>query len=305
MSSSPRARVATRHSKGFNVMLVQPPGFIHSLALKEAADYVHATLVACGFPSMRSNNHVAHDAYNVIFCAHLLTGDDLGRIPTDSIVFNSEALEDTHEKHFYSAAYPQLLGRFFVWDYSHRNLPLISHDHKAVIPFLYCEALKRAGMPRRPGPDLLFYGRITERRANLLNDLQRRGIPVRVICGEYGHARDEHLFSCWAVLNLHKNDDTLAFEPIRCFYPLINDIPVISEAVNDASAEHFDESMFFFDRPSLVDRIVELYGNRAEVEERSRSMLAAFRNKNALPAVTAAVEKFLQRVRTPAHGHAP
>jgi hypothetical protein len=160
-------------------------------------------------------------------------------------------------------------------------------------------------MPRRPGPDLLFYGRITERRANLLNDLQRRGIPVRVICGEYGHARDEHLFSCWAVLNLHKNDDTLAFEPIRCFYPLINDIPVISEAVNDASAEHFDESMFFFDRPSLVDRIVELYGNRAEFEERSRSMLAAFRNKNALPAVTAAVEKFLQRVRTPAHGHAP
>jgi hypothetical protein len=170
-------------------MLVHPPGFIHSLALQEAADYVHAVLEACGYRSMRTTNHVAPDAYNVIFCAHLLTGDDLARIPPDSIIFNSESLEDVHERRFYSDAYPQLLRRFCVWDYSHRNLPLIPHDAKAVIPFLHSNALKRSDQARSTRAALLFYGRITDRRANILNDLQRRGVPVQAIFGEYAHAR--------------------------------------------------------------------------------------------------------------------
>lgn len=304
MTSAPGGRFPEVDAKGFNVVLVHPPGFIHSLALKEAADYVHAALVAGGYRSVRSTNHVAHDAYNVIFCAHLLSGDDLRRIPADSIIFNSEALEDVQERQFYSAAYPELLRRFFVWDYSHRNLPLIAHDGKAVVPFLSCNSLKRTDITRSAGPNLLFYGRITERRAAILNDLGRRGIPVRVVCGEYGQARDAHLFGCRAVLNLHKNDDTLAFEPIRCFYPLINDIPVISEAVNDPSAKDFDDSIFFFDRMSLVDGIVALYENRTEFEGRSRSMLAAFRNKDPVPAVSAAVEKFLRHC-VPVCGHQP
>ncbi len=50
---------------------------------------------------------------------------------------------------------------------------------------------------------------------------------------------DAMLLRAWAVLNLHKADDTIAFAPIRCFYPLINGIPVISEDTTDASATPF------------------------------------------------------------------
>lgn len=279
----------------FNVTLIQPPGFIHSLALKEAADYVHASIEACGHRAMRSVNLVASDAYNVIFCAHLLKGELISMIPPDTIIFNSEALEDRDERRFYSAAYPGILERFFVWDYSSRNLPLIPHDNKVVIPFLHCEKLKRTDIVRAPGSALLFYGRINERRKAILDDLQRRGVPVRVLFGEYDRQRDVHMLGAWAVLNLHKTDQTRAFEPIRCFYPLINEVPVISEWASDESAAPFRESVFFTGHGSLVEDIVSLYRDRADFDARSRGMLAEFKKRNPLPSVAWAIEQFLCR----------
>jgi hypothetical protein len=280
--------------KPFNITLLHPAGFNHSLALKEAADYLHAIIAASGYRSYRTTNHIVGDAYNVIFCAHLLKGN-IGRIPRDSIVFNSEALEDAAEAQFYSDGYRDILGRFFVWDYSSRNLPLIPHGDKAVIPFFHCASLRRSGIARIPGPGLLFYGRLTERRKTILNDLRRHGVPVQVVFGEYETPRDVHMLGAWAVLNLHKHDDTRTFEPIRCFYPLINDVPVISEAASDASAEAFENSVFFFDSSALVGGISALYHNRALFEERSRGMLAEFKRKDPLPMMMAAIEQFLAR----------
>ena len=281
--------------KPFNITLLHPPGFIHAHALKEAADYVHATIRACGYQSIRTVNHVAGDAHNVIFCAHLLKRELIEKIPPDTIVFNSESLEDSGERQFYSDAYGELLGRFYVWDYSYRNLPLIPHDKKAVIPFLHCEELKRSDIPRRHGSSLLFYGRMTERRRDVLNGLQRRGVPVKAIFGEYDFQRDLHMLGAWAILNLHKSDDTRAFEPIRCFYPLINGIPVISEGVIDASADAFKDAVFFLERGALIEGISALCANRQDFDERSRAMLAKFTKKDPLPAMAAAIEKFLGR----------
>jgi len=278
----------------FNVTLLQPPGFIHSLALKEAADYIHATISACGYRSARTVNFIASDAFNIIFCAHLLKEEHIRKIPPDSIIFNSEALEDPHERQFYSTAYPRILEQFFVWDYSTRNLSHIPHDHKAVIPFLHCAALKRPDIPRQAGTELLFYGRINARRRAILDELQQRGVPLRVLSGEYDRARDVKIMSAWAVLNLHKTDDTRAFEPIRCFYPLINDVPVISEEVMDASADAFRSSVFFYHRSSLLDEISALHGGRG-FADRSRLMLAEFKRQDPLPSVAAAIEQFLAR----------
>jgi hypothetical protein len=55
--------------KPFNVTLLHPAGFIHALALKEAADYLHATLNACGYRAVRTVNHVAGDAVNISYHA--------------------------------------------------------------------------------------------------------------------------------------------------------------------------------------------------------------------------------------------
>jgi len=241
---------------------------------------------------VRSVNFVASDAHNIIFCAHLLRAELIERIPPDSIIFNSEALEDVAERRFYQACYPQLLERFFVWDYSARNLPLIAHERKAVIPFLHCERLRRTDLARAAGDSLLFYGRINERRRMILEELQRRGLPVRVLTGHYDRQRDVHMMAARAVLNLHKTDDTETFESIRCFYPLINGVPVISEAVHDDAAQAFEASVFFAGRASLVEDLVWLARDRADFEARSQAMLAAFQRTDPRAAIRAAVDQF-------------
>jgi hypothetical protein len=288
--------MAILQRKPFNVTLIQPPAFVHSLALKEAAEYIHATLSSCGYRSTRTLNTVSQDAFNILFCAHLLNGEQIQKIPPDSIIFNSEQLEDDNERRFYSAVYRDLLDRIYVWDYSHHNLSLLSHDNKSIIPFLHCEALKRSNIRRERGLSLLFYGRITPRRQRILQELQRNGIPVQVMFGIYEYDRDVEMLRARAILNLHKNDETRAFEPIRCFYPLINDVPVISEsAADDPAAQAYAESVFFFDQASLSREIKTLFDNPSAFQETSHRMLAEFKKKDPLPAVASAVENFFSR----------
>jgi hypothetical protein len=282
--------------KTFNVTLIQPPDYEHSLALEEAADYLHATLLACGYPSVRTTNRLAADAYNVILCAHLLRAEDMPLIPSDSIVFNSEELYDVGGWHFHSGAYREILKTCCVWDYAFRNLALIPHEHKSLIPFRFCAALRRADAGRADGGgrSLLFYGSITPRRRQVLDALQARGIEVETVFGVYGARRDEKMFRSWAVLNVHKGDAD-AFEPIRCFYPLINEVAVVSEDAGDGSADAFRDSVHFFNPDALADGIHELRANQARFRERSREMFACFERTSPLEEVRVAVEGFLSR----------
>lgn len=281
-----------QRTRPFNVTLIQPPGFLHALALKEAADYLHATISACGYRSVRTANTIANDAHNVVVCAHLLPPEHARRIPSGSIIFNSEPLEDDAERHHYSSAYPEILDRHVVWDYSHRNLALIPHDRKAVIPFLNCPALKLSALPRRHGTSLLFYGRLTPRRRVIIDALQAGGIPVQVLFGQYETVRDVQMLQAWAVLNLHKNDDTATFEPIRCFYPLLNGVPVISESARDPAADDFADSIFFSESAALVNQIQALYRDPVAFRASSQEKLGNFLQTDPLPTVARALAGF-------------
>jgi hypothetical protein len=280
--------------KPFNVTLIHPATYVHSLALKEAADYVYAALLACGYPAARTTNQLGRNAHNIIFCAHMLGRAEAGRIPPDSIIFNSEQLDDTAGWHLRGGLYRDLLARFWVWDYSQNNLSRIAHARKFFIPFQYRPELLRADIPREAGTVLLFYGVLTPRRKRILEELHRRGIRIEVLFGQYGNERDARIRRAWGVLNIHKHDETSAFEPIRCFYPLINEVPVISEEVDDSSADAFRDSMFFFDRASLLDGIQQLYADPPAFGESSRAMLTNFRKLSPLPSVAAAAERFLE-----------
>jgi hypothetical protein len=284
-----------RRHKPFNVTVIHPQTYPHALGVKEAADYVAAVLRACGYASARTINHLAGNAHNIVFCAHLLPREQAAKLPRDSIIFNSEQLDDLAGGHFRSGVYRELLERFFVWDYSPKNLHRIGHDDKCWIPFLYCPELVRTDIARQPGNTLLFYGSITPRRQRILQDLQRRGVRVASVFGEYGDGRDERIARSWAVLNIHKNDAAVAFEPIRCFYPLINGVPVISEDVDDEATRGFRDSMFFLEQVSFVERVAALYENARTFHDRTRSMLAAFTQTSPNAAVMQAVGRFLER----------
>ncbi len=281
-------------TSAFNITLIQPPGYNHSLALKEAAEYLHFMLIACGYESRLSFNRILDDAYNIVFCAHLLDHDDIKHIPADSIIFNSEQLEDIDGVHFASGAYGKMLDRFYVWDYSPANLSKIRHDRKSVIPFWYCGDLVRSNPKRKEGSSLLFYGWITERRKIILDELQRNGISVDVVREQYEFHRDVKMFGSWAVLNLHKLDGVIAFEPIRCFYPLINGIPVISEeAVSDPTADAFRDSMFFFGKEAMIEGIINLYNDQKTFLRLSQEQARNFQKKSPKSHILSATEGFL------------
>jgi hypothetical protein len=275
----------------FNVTLIRPPGYVHGLALKEAADYVDATLRACGYRSSRTDNYFIPAAFNIVFCAHLLDRDTAAAIPVNSIIFNSEQLDDAEGWHFRSGVYRSVINRFIVWDYSPHNLDRVPHDRKSLIPFMFCEELKRHDIPRSRGRSLLFYGSLTDRRRAILKQLQDNAIPIEVIFGEYEATRDAKMLTSWAVLNLHKTDHTKAFEPIRCFYPLINDVPVISEEVADNTADHYRGSMFFFELASLIRDVKALYNDPQSFANRSQQMLATFKGSSAISEMKTAVER--------------
>jgi hypothetical protein len=178
----------------FNVTLIQPDGYIFSLALKEAAEYLCAMLRQCGYGAQFSTNQLRHGEHNVILCAHLLGEGDLPRIPRDSIIFNSEPLGRADQWHFASDTYSKVLAQFYVWDYADRNLARIEHARKDAIPFWYCRELVRTRTPARRSRSLLFYGAPTPRRRTVLSAIAAKGVEVKFMHGMYDAQRDAEMF---------------------------------------------------------------------------------------------------------------
>lgn len=281
-------------ARSFNVTVIQPPDYIHSAALYEAAEYVHDALLRAGHTAQLSHNRLPADQHNVVFGAHLLRAEHLAALPRTTIVFNSEQLGNQEGWYFRSGHYRELLKRFHVWDYSAANLPHIPHAHKALIPFLYTPALLReAGESEAPG--LFFYGSPTPRRVAIIQQLQAAGVHVTAVADFYGPARDAAMRKAWAVLNLHNADSVANFEAIRCFHPLINGVPVITEdETDDPSAALYRPYLFSFRSSELVAGILALQQS-ADFPRLAQEKLAAFRATSAETEFGAALAAYLQR----------
>lgn len=276
----------------FNVTIIQPPGYQHSQALGEVWIYLADALQRCGFPTRATVNNIRPDEHNIILCAHLLPPNYAAQLPRTTIIFNSEKLEQSDGWYLVGGGYGELINSFTIWDYSARNLHRISHERKFQIPFYFSPVLKKAH-PRNVDGPVLFYGCITERRKALLEGLQARGIPVSVgPFGVYGEARDRLMYQARAVLNLHTDDVRKVFEPVRCFHPLINGIPVITE-------EFADEPMFDIYRRSTfvvgtdpIAEIASLMADAGQFRATAERHIAAFAQSDPLPSVNQAVEHY-------------
>ena len=283
--------------KPFNVVLVQPAGYAFSLALAEAAEYVASMLRACGRAAHVTVNGLRHDAHNVVFCGHLMNRGDVARLPADTIVFNSEPLARQDAWHLGSEAYRETLARFRVWDYAQRNLDAVPHARKDVLPFWYCRDLVRP----RPAPGqatgLLFYGVPTPWRRAVLADIAAAGVDVQFMHNGFGANRDAVMWNAWAVLNLHKTEDNGVFEPIRCFYPLINRVPVIGEdVVGDAAADAFRDSMYFLPRAGIGGSIRALRDDAEAFRAATARQFDTFERKSALAHFRAALDRYFEEV---------
>jgi hypothetical protein len=167
----------------FNVTLIQPNDYIHSLALLEAAEYINIRIKQCGYESVLTKNRLEHNRVNVVLCGHLIP-EELLKIDQKLIIFNSEQLPE--DSVWTSQHYMTLLEKNYVWDYSRANILKIKHGNAQLIDFYYCDQLSRLEIKKPAKYDLVFYGSINERRKKILDEVSKSGLRLKVIFGAYG-----------------------------------------------------------------------------------------------------------------------
>lgn len=279
--------------QGFNVTIIQPPGYPHSQALGEVWIYLAEVLARSGYAARASINSFSATEHNVLLCGHLLRAEHVGMVPSNTIIFNSEKLEQGDGWYLQNGVYARLLERHAVWDYSARNIAHVRHAMTAQIPFYMSDALKKSHPRNSDGP-VLFYGCITERRKDILQRLQQAGIATAVApFGCYGDARDKLMYQARAVLNLHTDDERKVFEPVRCFHPLINGIPVITEDFHDEPMFDIYRRSTFVVGADPVGEIVNLLSDPQAFDAAAHLRCMTFAASDPLPDVRRAAASYL------------
>ena len=245
------------------------------------------------------------DSINIVFFAFFLPFDF--DIPKNTIIFNTEDLNKSIDqsqmmgsKHMQGAGrdkfYFDLLEKFPVIDWSYHNLDKINNQNKIHLPLLFCEKLK-TNFLRTNKQYFLFAGVMTDYRANLLKQLSEK-IDLRVITlstgGEYGFYRDKLIMEACAIINLHKSEKVDYFESVRCFYPLINKVPVISEEVNFHKKDNdYQDSIFFIKKKNFISEFFNLINDKVEFENKSKIKLSNFEKQDGYNSFKNSIFKIL------------
>jgi hypothetical protein len=260
----------------FNLCILQPAGYEHSLAFLEAAQNVYYTLTRHGYEVTFRKNRIASDGLNVVFGAHLIGPCQMDvELGANAIVFNTEQM--LSDSSFVGEAYRDLLRSHYVWDYSAANATH-SDVGTSLFNFTYVPELDR--IPKAPSPrfDAVFYGSINDRRREIFAALEARGLRVNLVTGLYGADRDRLIGDARCVLNTHYYESRV-LQQIRCFYPLTSGIPVISEnfAAEDAPA-FYREAILTPGDEAFADYVAGLLGDEAGFRAESERTAAAFRD---------------------------
>ena len=231
----------TTGKPAINVCLLQPPGYIHAMALLEAAEYVVEKARIAGYPATLSKNRLFRHGLNIVFGAHI-NPKDAPDYPPNTVIFNTEQIPE--KSVWISSQYKTCLDRHFVWDYSGVNLKMIGHGNTALVDFHHVEKLRRVKPAQQPEYDLIFYGSMNERRKLIIEKLRKKGLKILTVFGIYGKERDALLGKARAVLNLHFYESQI-FQQIRASYALSNGMPVISENYPETSAPPLYKDVLF------------------------------------------------------------
>jgi hypothetical protein len=211
-----------------NIVLVQPAGYLHSLALWEIGKLLLHSFRSLGFECRFQFNAFEADAINVLLGYQVLS--DLALMKAcDCVIYQLEQLSD-REGWFQ----PHHLSLFRqareVWDYSPQNLAFLRAKglgNVRLVPVGFHEALFTIQKAPYQDIDVLFYGSLNKRRQAVLDDLART-TTVHKVFGVYGEDRDHLVARSKIVLNIHFYDAQIMEQP-RISYLLNNRCFVVSE----------------------------------------------------------------------------
>ena len=247
----------------YNISIISPKTWIHHSAVNEVVLYFYF-MIKNKADVQISFNKIDLERINIFFFAWNLPKDAI--IPENSIIFQSEDLDKSTgwmlegER---GARYIELLNKFKVIDYAELNLQsnVINHQRKKFLPLLHCEELKFK-FKREKKDYFLFYGILTEHRKNFLNKINKFNVKILdgSECWNYGFNRDLSIAESIAVLNIHKTDKISKFQSVRCFYSLINNVPVVTQKYQISDNQDFyKESLNILENLSLesIEKILD------------------------------------------------
>jgi hypothetical protein len=262
------------------IWIVTPSGYVHSQCFNEVALAIQAALAALGQSAPIVREPEACRGTTLVFGPHLLPRLPRQRIPDNLLLFNLEQVSS--DSVWLTDGYRELLGHLPVLDYSRRNIAELSRlglPEATLCEIGYRPELTR--IPREPAElDVLFYGSLDPRRAQVLTELQQRGVRVRHLFGVYGEERDRYIARSRIVLSHHLYTAKV-FEIVRVSYLLANRCPVVAEYGTDPELEApFVSGVAFAEYDHLVARCLALLADDPGREALAERGFEAFRQRD-------------------------
>ncbi len=242
-----------------NLVLIQPEGYAHSGALAELVETLIYGLYEAGVAHHFSFNELNPLCTNIVIGAHLLDEKSLHDLPAETIIYNSEQIDE--KSTWINSDYLGVLRRCRVWDYSDANiekLRSLSVSRIQHVPVGYVPQLTRIPRLAQQDIDVLFYGAINERRKNILEALISRGLRIEFLSGVYREERDHYIARAKLVINLHYYGAAV-FETVRVSYLLANEVAVVTELDDSTKIDpDLREAVCGVPYERLADACVEL-----------------------------------------------
>lgn len=208
-------------------------------AFWDAATALAEALAQRGLAVRLGKNELARNGTHYLFGIHALGfSAQRAALPLGSVVINSEPIANPAQVFgaVDFASYLPMLEGMHVWDYSRRNVDAfqranISARSFSWVPIGHADRNMTPLVEPRPTQDIdvLFYGRINDRRASVLAECRLAGLRVvGVSVGCVGAERDALIARSKIVLNMGWADDSV-FEQYRVSYLMNNGKAVVTE----------------------------------------------------------------------------
>lgn len=260
----------------FAVSVVSPPGYIHSQGFQDVAECLHHGLLQLG------HDAVLTTALDLPGRQHIVLGGNLlpfyqARVSSQAILYNLEQVEPGSS--WFRPEALDLMRRYQIWDYNQQNIAALSRLGVTGVRWLpvgYVPELTR--IAERPEDiDVLFFGSLNDRRVQVLDALERRGLHVQALVGVYGARRDDFIARARIVLN-HHYYEAKRFEVVRVSYLLANRRFVVSERGTDPVEEgQFAAGVVFAEYDDLVEVCCRYLRDEAGRRQRAEAGLSLMR----------------------------
>ena len=289
MSSADRS---TTSAKPIRIVLIQPDGYAHTGALSELVETLLYGLSALGIAVDFALNEIASEATNLIVGAHLIDSAGLAELPADTIIYNSEQIDDSSS--WMKPAYLSALQAHTVWDFSAENarrlrdrgVAQVRHVPLGYVPQLTSIPTLR---PDEQDIDVLFYGAINERRKAILEALIGRGLRIEFLSGVYREERDRYIARAKVVLSLHYYPASV-FETVRVSYLLANEKAVVAECSPDTPLPpEYTDALCAVPYDSLVDACCTLVADAHARANLARRGFELFTRQEATTSLASAL----------------